>query len=81
LAAGRHVIITGDVNTSHKRIDHCNADKFEQEYGIKFEEQPSRKWFTSFLVEGAAEIFFSIKPLDLLISIFFSLSFRWRILR
>ena len=40
--AGSHVIVLGDVNTSHRRIDHC--DPYEQ-----FEERRGRQWLSHFL--------------------------------
>ncbi|XP_015362027.1 DNA-(apurinic or apyrimidinic site) endonuclease 2 isoform X1 [Marmota marmota marmota] len=44
LAAGSHVIILGDLNTAHRRIDHCDAVNLEC-----FEEDPGRKWMDSLL--------------------------------
>ncbi|KAI1890222.1 hypothetical protein AGOR_G00151450 [Albula goreensis] len=46
LQAGGHVIVLGDVNTSHKPIDHCDPDDIEN-----FEDNPSRKWLNNFLFE------------------------------
>jgi len=40
--AGNHVIVLGDVNTSHRRIDHC--DPYEE-----FEERRGRQWLSHFL--------------------------------
>jgi len=45
LKAGHHVVILGDVNTSHKRIDHC--DPYEG-----FEDRPGRRWMSHFLGES-----------------------------
>ncbi|XP_051789940.1 DNA-(apurinic or apyrimidinic site) lyase 2 isoform X2 [Erpetoichthys calabaricus] len=39
-----HVIILGDVNTSHKAIDHCDPDDLDS-----FEDNPGRKWLNNFL--------------------------------
>ncbi|MCJ8735001.1 hypothetical protein PDJAM_G00241830 [Pangasius djambal] len=39
-----HVIILGDINTSHRPIDHCDPDDVEN-----FEDNPGRKWLDSFL--------------------------------
>ncbi|XP_069065472.1 DNA-(apurinic or apyrimidinic site) endonuclease 2 [Pleurodeles waltl] len=47
LRAGGHVIVLGDVNTSHRPIDHC--DPQDPEF---FEENPGRKWLNQFLVQG-----------------------------
>ncbi|XP_038604227.1 DNA-(apurinic or apyrimidinic site) endonuclease 2 [Tachyglossus aculeatus] len=44
LRAGSHVIILGDVNTSHRPIDHC--DPCDPEH---FDENPGRKWLNEFL--------------------------------
>lgn len=39
-----HVIIVGDINTSHKRIDHCDPDKSEA-----FENRLERRYLDNFL--------------------------------
>ncbi|KAK2841051.1 hypothetical protein Q7C36_012630 [Tachysurus vachellii] len=39
-----HVIILGDINTSHRPIDHCDPDDVEN-----FEDNPGRKWLDSFV--------------------------------
>uniref|UniRef100_A0A8C6V0B7 DNA-(apurinic or apyrimidinic site) endonuclease n=1 Tax=Neogobius melanostomus TaxID=47308 RepID=A0A8C6V0B7_9GOBI len=44
LKSGSHVIILGDVNTSHRTIDHC--DPSDTDY---FDENPGRKWLNGFL--------------------------------
>ncbi|KAJ8259153.1 hypothetical protein COCON_G00181650 [Conger conger] len=49
LGAGSHVIVLGDVNTSHRPIDHCDPDDLES-----FEDNPGRKWLNNFLF-GKAE--------------------------
>ncbi|KAI4895855.1 hypothetical protein NFI96_021423, partial [Prochilodus magdalenae] len=46
---GSHVIILGDINTSHRPIDHCDPDDVDN-----FEDNPGRKWLNSFLF-GSAE--------------------------
>ncbi|CAN9516014.1 unnamed protein product [Ophioblennius macclurei] len=47
LKDGSHVIVLGDVNTSHRPIDHCDpAD--DDEFG----ENPGRKWLDEFLHSG-----------------------------
>ncbi|XP_071488475.1 DNA-(apurinic or apyrimidinic site) endonuclease 2-like [Diadema antillarum] len=43
--AGKSVIIVGDVNASHRRIDHCNPDESKGH----FESHPSRRWLDGFL--------------------------------
>lgn len=42
LDAGFHVIILGDINISHKRIDHCNPSE-------DFDNNPGRQWLNHFL--------------------------------
>ncbi|XP_071807640.1 DNA-(apurinic or apyrimidinic site) endonuclease 2-like [Asterias amurensis] len=42
---GRHVVIVGDINASHRRIDNCDP-------GPEFELHPSRQWLNSFLCDG-----------------------------
>ncbi|XP_075705686.1 DNA-(apurinic or apyrimidinic site) endonuclease 2 [Rhinoderma darwinii] len=44
LRSGSHVIILGDVNTSHKPLDHCDPTALEN-----FEENPGRQWLNQFL--------------------------------
>ncbi|KAL4225909.1 DNA-(apurinic or apyrimidinic site) lyase 2 [Mactra antiquata] len=45
LKAGCHVIILGDINTTHKDIDHCDP---EDEESLK---KPSRRWLNQMLWE------------------------------
>ncbi|XP_029974572.1 DNA-(apurinic or apyrimidinic site) endonuclease 2 [Salarias fasciatus] len=47
LKDGSHVIILGDVNTSHRPIDHCDPSDDED-----FGEHPGRKWLDEFLHNG-----------------------------
>ncbi|KAG1681503.1 DNA-(apurinic or apyrimidinic site) lyase 2 [Nymphon striatum] len=58
--SGSHVIIVGDINTSHKVIDHCDPGDDEipnilvKSSCIYFQEfllNPGRKWLDNFLVE------------------------------
>ncbi|KAM4696832.1 DNA-(apurinic or apyrimidinic site) endonuclease 2 isoform 1-T2 [Rhinophrynus dorsalis] len=49
LQKGRHVIILGDVNTSHRPLDHCDPTDLEA-----FEENPGRQWLNQFLGEPVA---------------------------
>ncbi|KAF4110028.1 hypothetical protein G5714_009280 [Onychostoma macrolepis] len=49
LSSGSHVIVLGDVNTSHRPIDHCDPDDVDN-----FEDNPGRKWLNHFLF-GTAE--------------------------
>jgi exodeoxyribonuclease III len=44
LDSGSHVIILGDINTSHKKIDHCSPDDHEE-----FFANPGRQWMDGFL--------------------------------
>ncbi|KAM4018977.1 DNA-(apurinic or apyrimidinic site) endonuclease 2 isoform 2-T2 [Anomaloglossus baeobatrachus] len=46
LKNGGHVIILGDVNTSHKPLDHCDPTDLEV-----IEENPGRQWLNQFLVD------------------------------
>ncbi|XP_034028850.1 DNA-(apurinic or apyrimidinic site) lyase 2 [Thalassophryne amazonica] len=46
LEGGSHVIVLGDINTSHQPIDHCDPSD------DGFEENPSRKWLNAFLHSG-----------------------------
>ncbi|XP_029010980.1 DNA-(apurinic or apyrimidinic site) lyase 2 [Betta splendens] len=50
LNAGSHVIVLGDVNTSHRPIDHCDSSEIDD-----FEENPGRKWLNGFLHSGKQE--------------------------
>ncbi|XP_076469569.1 DNA-(apurinic or apyrimidinic site) endonuclease 2-like isoform X2 [Babylonia areolata] len=43
LRCGRHVIVLGDINTTHKRIDHCDPSSQE------FLRADSRQWLDQFL--------------------------------
>ncbi|RHZ56701.1 hypothetical protein Glove_397g7 [Diversispora epigaea] len=46
IQAGREIIIMGDMNVTHKEIDHCDPEKFVKEFGLKsFGEHPLRKMF------------------------------------
>ncbi|CAG8681599.1 624_t:CDS:2, partial [Acaulospora colombiana] len=46
LRAGKEVIIMGDINVSHKEIDHCNPQQSIKDNGLEsFDDHPSRKWF------------------------------------
>ncbi|XP_077371414.1 DNA-(apurinic or apyrimidinic site) endonuclease 2 isoform X1 [Festucalex cinctus] len=44
LKNGSSVIVLGDVNTSHRPIDHCDPNEIDD-----FEDNPGRKWLNSFL--------------------------------
>ncbi|KAF7209334.1 DNA-(apurinic or apyrimidinic site) endonuclease 2 [Nothobranchius furzeri] len=50
LKDGSHVIILGDVNTSHRPIDHCDPDDVDD-----FAENPGRKWLNEFLHSGSPD--------------------------
>ncbi|KAK2851731.1 hypothetical protein Q5P01_008007 [Channa striata] len=45
-----HVIVLGDVNTSHRPIDHCDPSEIDD-----FGENPGRKWLNGFLHDGKQE--------------------------
>ncbi|XP_068567741.1 DNA-(apurinic or apyrimidinic site) endonuclease 2 [Cebidichthys violaceus] len=50
LKDGSHVIVLGDVNTSHRQIDHCDPSDNDD-----FGEHPGRKWLNGFLHSGREE--------------------------
>ncbi|XP_056279218.1 DNA-(apurinic or apyrimidinic site) lyase 2 [Pseudoliparis swirei] len=50
LKDGSHVIVLGDVNTSHRQIDNCDPSDNDE-----FEENPGRKWLNAFLHSGGEE--------------------------
>ncbi|KAM4737503.1 DNA-(apurinic or apyrimidinic site) endonuclease 2 [Anableps anableps] len=50
LKCGSHVIVLGDVNTSHRQIDHCDPSDIDD-----FAENPGRKWLNSFLYSSRQE--------------------------
>ncbi|XP_049608643.1 DNA-(apurinic or apyrimidinic site) endonuclease 2 [Syngnathus scovelli] len=49
LKNGSSVIVLGDVNTSHRPIDHCDPNEIDD-----FEDNPGRKWLNSFLRDNKA---------------------------
>ncbi|KAK8756915.1 hypothetical protein V5799_000383 [Amblyomma americanum] len=53
LASGIEVIILGDLNTSHHKIDHCDPSEDEDFYA-----NPGRQWLSKFLVgqDGANQL-------------------------
>ncbi|KAM6925282.1 DNA-(apurinic or apyrimidinic site) endonuclease 2 [Xenentodon cancila] len=59
LKDGSHVIVLGDVNTSHRPIDHCDPSDIED-----FGENPGRKWLNSFLHSSEQEEDYSEKQSD-----------------
>lgn len=50
LKSGRHVIVLGDINTSHRKIDHCDPTNDEEFYA-----NPGRKWLDGFLYDPASD--------------------------
>ncbi|XP_070767155.1 DNA-(apurinic or apyrimidinic site) endonuclease 2 [Enoplosus armatus] len=50
LKDGSHVIVLGDINTSHQQIDHCDPSDIDD-----FGENPGRKWLNVFLHSGKQE--------------------------
>ncbi|XP_029362084.1 DNA-(apurinic or apyrimidinic site) endonuclease 2 [Echeneis naucrates] len=50
LKGGSHVIVCGDVNTSHRPIDHCDPCDADD-----FGKNPGRKWLNRFLHSGKPE--------------------------
>ncbi|XP_061590687.1 DNA-(apurinic or apyrimidinic site) lyase 2 [Cololabis saira] len=59
LKEGSHVIVLGDVNTSHRPIDHCDPSDIDD-----FGENPGRKWLNSFLHSSEQEDDHSEKQSD-----------------
>ncbi|CAI2193060.1 4055_t:CDS:2, partial [Funneliformis geosporum] len=50
LDSGRQVIVIGDLNVTHKEIDHCDPQKSIKDYGLEsFGDHPARKWFDSWI--------------------------------
>lgn len=50
IAAGREVMIVGDMNIIRDPIDHCDPEQSMKEHGwTHFHQHPARSWFTSFL--------------------------------
>ncbi|XP_061528104.1 DNA-(apurinic or apyrimidinic site) lyase 2 [Phycodurus eques] len=54
LKKGSSVIVLGDVNTSHRPIDHCDPNEIDD-----FEDNPGRKWLNGFLRDEKASADFS----------------------
>jgi AP endonuclease-2 len=48
-SGGHFVVIVGDINTSHRKIDHC--DPYEE-----FEDNPARRWFDHFLYYPKSDV-------------------------
>ncbi|KAK3103577.1 hypothetical protein FSP39_020315 [Pinctada imbricata] len=48
--SGSHVIVLGDINAKHKKIDHCDPGEDEEFYS-----QPSRIWFNQFVCEDGRD--------------------------
>ncbi|KAI8822130.1 Endonuclease/exonuclease/phosphatase [Fimicolochytrium jonesii] len=50
LAAGREVILVGDINACYSPMDHCDPKKSLRENGItEFHDTPTRRWLYDFL--------------------------------
>lgn len=58
LKQGYRVIVLGDMNVSHRLIDHCEPDDV-----ANFSKTPSRIWFDSFLTDGGGEFIDSYRRL------------------
>ncbi|KJE88870.1 apurinic/apyrimidinic endonuclease 2, variant 1 [Capsaspora owczarzaki ATCC 30864] len=60
----RCVIVAGDFNLTHRRIDHCDPENYTTDDGsVDFEAHPSRRWMESFLAEGRVDCFRHFHPL------------------
>ncbi|CAJ0649242.1 7672_t:CDS:2 [Entrophospora sp. SA101] len=54
---GRQVIIIGDINITHQKIDHCDPQKAIKDQKMdSFEDHPARKWFDGFLAPNGPMI-------------------------
>ncbi|XP_065573588.1 DNA-(apurinic or apyrimidinic site) endonuclease 2-like [Artemia franciscana] len=53
LKSGKFVILAGDFNISHQRIDHCEGAN-----NLEFEDNPSRKWLSEILKEKNDQPYF-----------------------
>ncbi|CAG8749094.1 5004_t:CDS:2 [Racocetra persica] len=50
LRVGRQVIVLGDMNVTHKEIDHCDPQRSIREHELEsFDDHPARKWFDGFV--------------------------------
>lgn len=53
IAAGYHIVLCGDVNTAHQRLDHCDPNqltvKAHERSSEPFEKKRSRQWMTKLL--------------------------------
>ncbi|GBB83631.1 hypothetical protein RclHR1_10330001 [Rhizophagus clarus] len=50
LNSGREVIIAGDLNVTHREIDHCDPQKSIKDHGLgSFGDHPARKWIDSWV--------------------------------
>ncbi|CAG8812579.1 20984_t:CDS:2, partial [Gigaspora margarita] len=57
LRAGRQVIVLGDLNVTHKEIDHCDPQRSVKEYELEsFGDHPARKWFDGFVAPNGPMI-------------------------
>lgn len=53
IAAGRQVILVGDLNVCHREIDHCDPGRSVSERGIdSFQDSGERKWLARLLVNS-----------------------------
>ena len=59
LDQGRHVIVTGDVNTAHKEIDIWNPEGFKDATGFLPQE---RAWIDRFLADGYVDAYREFYP-------------------
>ena len=58
LNQGYRVIVLGDLNVSHRLIDHCEPEDL-----TNFPKKPSRVWLDEFLVEGGGNFIDSFRHL------------------
>jgi AP endonuclease-2 len=62
-AAGRKVIVAGDLNVTHKAIDHCDPTLHLKERGmLSFDDFSFRRWMTSLLVDTAFDAWRTCTP-------------------
>ena len=49
-AAGRRVVVCGDLNIAHRPVDHCDASTYVRRRGVPFESDNFRMWLSSILL-------------------------------
>jgi AP endonuclease-2 len=61
--AGRTVFVCGDLNVSHREIDHCDPSQNIKDFDLfQFSDLPSRQWFSSWLETSLLDTFRYFHP-------------------